>query len=61
VSQRHKCKYLVADDRAAGLRRFFALHIEPDPFTCSRDGSYPIASLYLDTPTWRRRTPARRP
>jgi hypothetical protein len=51
--ERHECKYLVAEERAAGLRRFFAPHIEPDPFTRNHGGSYPIASLYFDTPTWR--------
>lgn len=49
--QRFELKYLVSEERALALRRFVSCHLKPDDFAAKQpDFSYPVHSLYLDSP-----------
>lgn len=49
--QRFELKYLVTEERALAIRRFVSCHLKPDDFAAARpDYSYPVHSLYLDSP-----------
>lgn len=48
---RFECKYMIPLQQVPAVRRWIRMFLEPDPFTATRpDGSYPICSLYLDSP-----------
>jgi hypothetical protein len=49
--QRFELKYLVTEERALAMRRFVSCHLKPDDYAAARaDYSYPVHSLYLDSP-----------
>ncbi len=48
---RFECKYLLSERVAQEVRRWIDPYVEPDPFAArSPTHSYPISSLYMDTP-----------
>jgi hypothetical protein len=46
---RYELKYLIDEDRAAGVRDFLRSYLVPDEFADPDTNSYPIHSLYLDS------------
>lgn len=47
---RHEIKYLISEARAAAIVQYIRPYLEPDRYSkLQRGGSYPIASLYLDS------------
>jgi hypothetical protein len=50
-TQRFELKYLVRNETALAIRRFVSCHLKPDDFAAKQpDYSYPVHSLYLDSP-----------
>jgi len=51
-ASRFELKYIIDEQCAAGIRDFVSSHLEPDEHARPEEGnSYPLASLYLDTPS----------
>ena len=50
---RYECKYLVPDSAVPELRRCIRPFLQPDRFAAESAGTYPLCSLYLDSPDLR--------
>lgn len=50
LSSRHEKKYVISESKAVAIAQFIRSHMRPDKYCQSQpDGSYMIATLYLDT------------
>lgn len=50
-TQRFELKYLLTEETARAVRQFVRAHLKPDEFAATMpDFSYPVHSLYLDSP-----------
>jgi hypothetical protein len=48
---RFECKYQISEAKAAGIEKFIQPYLRPDRYSkLQPTGSYPIVSLYLDSP-----------